>query len=85
MTITLYSGPLSLFARNEGFEDLQLAVMGCIVNGPARASIPTSASPCPTPASSATADTEADASAQPSASRSLLFPAEQCHQKLSCT
>ncbi len=33
-----------------GVETLNVAVMGCIVNGPARASTPTSASRCPAPA-----------------------------------
>ena len=35
-----------------GVESLQLAVMGCIVNGPGKASTPISASACPAPANS---------------------------------
>ena len=35
-----------------GFETLQLAVMGCIVNGPGDRNTPISASPCPAPARS---------------------------------
>ncbi|HWP32554.1 MAG TPA: flavodoxin-dependent (E)-4-hydroxy-3-methylbut-2-enyl-diphosphate synthase, partial [Solirubrobacterales bacterium] len=33
--------------RYAGVEELKVAVMGCVVNGPGESSTPTSASPCP--------------------------------------